>query len=379
MSLNMPNRNSVDKTPESTISLRNKILKLLDEPSTVTGWIVSLTILLLIYISVAYVVVEVRYPLFVEKNKSLLAIVEYVVVGAFTIELVVRLICDPNRWKYLFSFYGIIDVLAVLPGLLSIVVPVPSDTAWIRVFRILRFTRISKAIHAGAGVGGITGRLIPYLALAVGLKGVMVAFEVEPWFPKIGNLSVVIGVVGFALAILLGTKLRVVNDRLYAVEDAICRIVGALRDMQYANETITRDVRSWAREFETALTNPDKTMIKNLISETDKLEKGLNRENIGGPNSAGFHRDVEYVLHRALAKIPRAFENFLKYMTMAYTCIVILAIPGFTGFVSTVLVTFVLGGIYIIIDDMDSPLDFGSDSFINARLDSIKRFNSSQV
>ena len=120
-------------------------------------------------------------------------------------------------------------------------------------------------------------------------------------------------------------------------------------------------------------------MISNLKSETQKLEKGLTRENIGGPNSAGFHRDVEYVLHRATAKIPEALESFLKYMTMTYTCIVIIAIPGFTGFISTVLVTFVLGGSYIIIDDMDSPLDFGPNSFVNARLDSIKQFNSAST
>jgi hypothetical protein len=376
MNSDISNPNPVKENAGLTGSLRTKIIEFLDEPSTLTGRIISLGILLLIYVSVAQVVVEVRYSNFALRHQTLLVTVEYVVLGAFTIELVVRLICDPNRWKYLTSFYGIIDLLAVLPGLLCFIVPFPSETAWIRVFRILRFTRISKAINAGAGLGGITGSLIPYLALAVGLKGVMVAFEAEAWFPEIGNLSVVIGVVGFSLAILLGTKLRVVNDRLYAVEDAICRIVGALRDMEYTNEDVMRNVKSWAREFEKVLTNPDKTVINNLKNETEKLEKVLNKENVGGPNSAGFHRDVEYVLHRALAKIPRAFENFLKYMTMAYTCMVIIAIPGFTGFVSTVLVTFVLGGTYVIIDDMDSPLDFGSNSFINARLDSIKQFNA---
>ena len=278
--------------------------------------------------------------------------------------------------RYIISFYGIIDVLAVLPGLLCIVFPFPSEAAWIRVFRILRFTRVSKAIRTGTGIGGITARLIPYLAFAIGLKGVMVAFEKEAWFPQLGNLSVVIGVAGFALAILLGTKLRVVNDRLYSVEDAICRIVGALRDMQYSDGYVTGYIRSWAKQFEEVLRNPNLAKVNVLRVETDKLEKRLNRQNIGGPNSAGFHRDVEYVLHRATAKTPKVFENFLKYTTIVYTFVVITAIPGFTGFLSSLLIAFVLGGTYLIIDDMDSPLDYSENSFINARLDSIRQFNA---
>ena len=124
------------------------------------------------------------------------------------------------------------------------------------------------------------------------------------------------------------------------------------------------------------LRNPNLAKVNVLRVETDKLEKRLNRQNIGGPNSAGFHRDVEYVLHRATAKTPKVFENFLKYTTIVYTFVVITAIPGFTGFLSSLLIAFVLGGTYLIIDDMDSPLDYSENSFINARLDSIRQFNA---
>ena len=44
------------------------------------------------------------------------------------------------------------------------------------------------------------------------VKEVIVAVEGQDWWPKIGNLNVVLGVVGFSLAIRLGTKLQVSNS-----------------------------------------------------------------------------------------------------------------------------------------------------------------------
>jgi hypothetical protein len=355
--------------------MRDRIMKLLDDPSTTFGRIVSLSLMLLIYLSVAQVVVEVRYPEFAARHVVIFHWLESIVLGVFTVELLLRLICSRRRLKYLTSFYGVIDVLAVAPGLAGLLLPFPSETAWIRVFRILRFARVTKAFRWGTAMGGVTGRLAPVLALVLGLKGIMVALEGEPWWPEIGNLSVVIGVVGFALAILLGTKLRVVSGRYYALEDAVCRIVGALRDMG-ANAAIADQGRNWARHLLAILDKPEHGAVAAFKLETEELEKRLEAAGIGGPNTAWFHRDIEFVLHRAMTRTPVAFDHFLRRTTIAYTATVIIAIPGLTGFMSSILITYVLGGIYLIIDDMDQPLDFGQDSFIDVNLEPIRKFTA---
>lgn len=356
-------------------SMRDRIMQFLDEPTTRLGRVCSLGMLVLIYMSVAQVVVEVRYPDFVAAHRGFFHALEYIVLGIFSLELAVRLICNRNRRRYVNSFYGVVDILAVAPGLAGLILPFPSETAWIRVFRILRFARISKAFRSGAVMGGVTGRLTPFLAMVLGLKGVMVALESEPWWPEIGDLNVIIGVVGFALAIMLGTKLRVVNTRLYALEDALCRIVGAVRDMQ-SNPAVYEPLQAWARHFEAVLFKPEKEAIREFRRETERLETRLEAAGIGGPNTAWFHRDVEYVLHRAGAMTRVVFERFLRHTTIAYTATVVLAVPGLTGFLSSILITYVLGGVYFIIDDMDTPLDFGENSYIDANLDPLTHFNT---
>jgi len=112
-----------------------------------------------------------------------------------------------------------------------------------------------------------------------------------------------------------------------------------------------------------------------MREQTDMLEEKLEDLGIGGPNTAGFHRDVAYLLHRATAKTPPAYEQFLKYVTISYTLVVIFAVPGLTGLLSSILLVYVLGGMYIVIDDMDNPLDYSEESSIDVRLDALEYYN----
>jgi len=357
--------------------MKRKIIQFLDVPDSTLGKTFSIFLLSLVYISIFHLVIEVRYPEIISANQELSAFTRYFILGIFTIELCIRLICSPNRWNYIKSFNGIIDFAAVVPGLLEITLGLPADLLWIRVLRILRFFRILKLFHYGKVKGGITGALTPYFAFAIGLKGIMVAVEGQEWWPEISNLNVVIGVVGFSLAILLGTKLQVINNRLYSIEDAVCRIIGALRDMQN-NKEVLPHIDHWAKELESALfyNGQNKAeVIRQMRSRTDDLEQKLEAVGIDGPNTAGFHRDVAYLLHRALASTPPAYEEFLRTVIFSYTIVVITTVPGITGFLATFLLVYVLGGLFLLIDDMDKPLDVGPNSLIYVKLDPLIQFN----
>lgn len=354
--------------------MRAKIIQFLDDPSTRASRAVVLTLLALIYVSIAQLVIEMRYPDFASTHAAVLQVIQYTVLSIFSLELLIRVICDHRGWRYLGSFYGAIDLLAVAPGLLGLLAPIPSNFSWIRAFRILRFGRALKLLRLGGLLGGVTGRLAPFFALALGFKGLAVALEGEPWWPNLGNLTIVIGVSGFALAILLGTKMRVISGRLYAVEDAICRIVGSLRDMG-SNDAVRGTIGSWAREFEAVLLSSGEKAIQRMKFRTDELEQALEAAGIGGPVTAGFHRDVEYVLHRATTRTPQAYESFLRYVTVVYAGMVVIAVPGLTGFFASVLLIYVLGGMYVLIDDMDSPFDFGEDSLVSIDIRPLKAYN----
>jgi hypothetical protein len=92
-----------------------------------------------------------------------------------------------------------------------------------------------------------------------------------------------------------------------------------------------------------------------------------------------FHGDVEFILRRAASSTPPAYERFLRYVTTVFSGMVLIAIPGLTGFISTALVIYVLGGMYVVIDDMDRPMEAGEDSLIWASLAPLKNFNQGFV
>jgi voltage-gated potassium channel len=63
---------------------------------------------------------------------------------AFTLEYLARLACVRHPWRYARSFYGVIDLLALLPTYLALLVPEVHALIDVRVLRLLRVFRIFK-------------------------------------------------------------------------------------------------------------------------------------------------------------------------------------------------------------------------------------------
>ena len=74
---------------------------------------------------------------------------ELAVVVIFTIEYLIRLIAAPNKWKYVFSFFGLIDLMSILPFYVRIGIDlrVLRAVRIVRIFQILKLVRYSKAIQ----------------------------------------------------------------------------------------------------------------------------------------------------------------------------------------------------------------------------------------
>jgi len=354
-----------------------KIRVFLDNPQSLKGKIYAYFVIFLVFSSIIEIVLVYQYQEIYLLIAQVFYVIEVFTLIVFSIEYCVRIWIEEKKSEYIFSFYGISDLLAIAPTFLGFFgIPV-QNTAWIRSVKLVRLIRVVKVYRSRHWFGGITGKTIPFIVLTIAFKGISVLLESQPWWPKIEGINIIIGVIGFSLAILLGTKLNVVNTRIYAIEDAICKIVGGLRDMKYQSGIKPHLIR-WSLKLEDTLKGPYETkneLTRLMRIETDNLEKEMENQGIGGPNSAAFHRDVAYLLHRVTATTPEAYEKFLKTVMFAYTGVVIFTIPGIVGLISSILLVYILSGIYFLIDDMDKPLDYGNESFIDVRLDALEFFN----
>ncbi len=74
----------------------------------------------------------------------LLRVAEWTFTAAFTVEYIARLVCVGRPLSYAASFFGVVDLLAVLPTYLTILVPGAHYMMVIRLLRILRVFRVLK-------------------------------------------------------------------------------------------------------------------------------------------------------------------------------------------------------------------------------------------
>lgn len=124
------------------ISTREKIRKIIEENDTRSGQLFDIVIQVLIVFSL------VVYSLGTLPNlmpiwKKVINIVDILCYVIFTIEYFARIYISKKALKYVFSFYGIIDLLAILPFLFARQFDLRAIRAF-RVFRILSALKVSK-------------------------------------------------------------------------------------------------------------------------------------------------------------------------------------------------------------------------------------------
>ncbi|MBE8167169.1 MAG: ion transporter [Shewanella sp.] len=78
---------------------------------------------------------------------DLIQVLEWFFTIVFTIEYALRLYCSANAWSYGRSFYGLIDLLSILPSYLVFIFPGANFTLVIRVFRLFRIFRVLKLLR----------------------------------------------------------------------------------------------------------------------------------------------------------------------------------------------------------------------------------------
>lgn len=113
------------------------------ESDTKLGKFFDLTLIFLIVASALAVVVETIAPIG-ETYHSLLLGLEIFFTGIFTLEYFLRILSLRAPWKYMLSFFGIIDLLSIIPLYLSFIFAGAQVLLVIRLLRLLRLFRLLK-------------------------------------------------------------------------------------------------------------------------------------------------------------------------------------------------------------------------------------------
>jgi voltage-gated potassium channel len=127
--------------PEKT--WRQKLFTIIFEADTRAGKNFDILLLILIVLSIVLVMVE-SIPGLQNTYGSLLYKAEWFITILFSIEYVLRLISVKKPLRYATSFYGVIDLLSVLPTYLSLFFPSAGFLLVIRSLRLMRIFRIFK-------------------------------------------------------------------------------------------------------------------------------------------------------------------------------------------------------------------------------------------
>lgn len=125
---------------------RNRLHEIIYEADTPMGklfdvllfWIIIISVLLVMFESIEY---------YDKKYHAFFNISEWIITILFTLEYIARIIAIKQPKKYIFSFYGIIDLIATLPKYISLLFVGSHYLVAIRALRLLRIFRILKLMN----------------------------------------------------------------------------------------------------------------------------------------------------------------------------------------------------------------------------------------
>ncbi|MDB5870532.1 MAG: Ion transport protein [Polaromonas sp.] len=139
-----PDLNPPSPVPEKPpAGWRLRLYAVIFEADTRAGRLFDKVLIGVILLSIAVVMAD-SVEAVNRRHGQAFAVVEWLFTLLFTVEYLARLLCVRNPLRYARSFFGIIDLLAVLPTYLALFVPELHALIDVRVLRLLRVFRVFK-------------------------------------------------------------------------------------------------------------------------------------------------------------------------------------------------------------------------------------------
>ena len=124
-------------------SWKHKLHEILYEADTPSGKVFNIALFIVIIASIVFVMLE-SIESIDAKYHTFLDIAEWVITILFSLEYIARIITVRKPLKYIFSFFGIIDLLSTIPKYLSFFFIGSQSLVALRALRLLRIFRILK-------------------------------------------------------------------------------------------------------------------------------------------------------------------------------------------------------------------------------------------
>lgn len=172
-----PDQSYVSQVPESygkpPPGVRRRMFDIIFEADTPAGRRFDMALVFAIMLSILAVVLDSVPSLHADYGDTL-NIVEWVFTVLFSLEYVARVVCVQRPWRYMTGFYGVIDLLAVMPTYFSLLVPGSELLLDIRILRLLRVFRIFKLTlyieeytHLGEALGASRRKIMVFLSVVL--------------------------------------------------------------------------------------------------------------------------------------------------------------------------------------------------------------------
>ena len=123
--------------------VRATLHEIIFEADTPAGKAFDVSLMVLIILSVIAVMLESTASVAARYGEYLRAF-EWMVTILFTIEYILRLYCVGRPVRYARSFFGIVDLLAILPTYIAILMPEAAPLVVVRLLRVVRVFRILR-------------------------------------------------------------------------------------------------------------------------------------------------------------------------------------------------------------------------------------------
>jgi voltage-gated potassium channel len=179
---------------------RLRLYTIIFEADTRAGRAFDLALIVMILASVAVVVLDSMASVHQQHGRWLKGL-EWFFTLAFTLEYLARLACVRHPWRYARSFFGIIDLLAILPTYLAVLVPEMHSLIDVRLLRLLRLFRLLKLTAYVSEFGALyralrnsRRKIAVFLAFVLLLTMIMGTLMYVVEGPENGFTSIPIGV-----------------------------------------------------------------------------------------------------------------------------------------------------------------------------------------
>ncbi len=126
--------------------MRHQLRRIIFGTDTKLGRYFDIILMVCIIFSVFLVFIDTVASIH-EQYGEVISILEWGFTFIFTIEYLLRLYCSAHPFRYARSFYGVVDLLSVMPSYLALFFPGANFTLVIRILRLFRIFRVLKLIR----------------------------------------------------------------------------------------------------------------------------------------------------------------------------------------------------------------------------------------